>query len=146
MYRVSIFPPFLTPEAAALPCSYPPHVSVYTWHKRCEWVEWCKCISQTNMTGPRCGRDEEGNSARLYLGDGTCWTVVIKGDMRSPPTLNRSVSNHRFIIFTFLAPQLSKMFFLFPDPHFKKTKHKWRIISPTLLAEYAYTLRIGVRT
>ena len=41
--------------------------------------------------------------------------------------------------------QLSKMFFLFPDPHFKKTKHKWRIISPTLLAEYAYVLRVGVR-
>ena len=39
--------------------------------------------------------------------------------------------------------QLSKMFFLFPDPHFKRTKHKWRIISPTLLAEYAYSLRIG---
>ncbi|XP_006171981.1 tRNA (guanine-N(7)-)-methyltransferase [Tupaia chinensis] len=39
--------------------------------------------------------------------------------------------------------QLTKMFFLFPDPHFKRTKHKWRIISPTLLAEYAYVLRIG---
>lgn len=39
--------------------------------------------------------------------------------------------------------QLSKMFFLFPDPHFKKTKHKWRIISPTLLAEYAFVLREG---
>jgi tRNA (guanine-N7-)-methyltransferase len=37
--------------------------------------------------------------------------------------------------------QLSKMFFLFPDPHFKKTKHKWRIISRTLLAEYAYVLQ-----
>ncbi|MXQ93884.1 hypothetical protein E5288_WYG008120 [Bos mutus] len=37
--------------------------------------------------------------------------------------------------------QLTKMFFLFPDPHFKRTKHKWRIISPTLLAEYAYVLR-----
>ena len=24
--------------------------------------------------------------------------------------------------------QLSKMFFLFPDPHFKKAKFKWRII------------------
>lgn len=36
------------------------------------------------------------------------------------------------------------MFFLFPDPHFKRTKHKWRIISPTLLAEYAYVLRVGV--
>lgn len=39
--------------------------------------------------------------------------------------------------------QLAKMFFLFPDPHFKKTKHKWRIISSTLLAEYAYVLRVG---
>uniref|UniRef100_A0A915DRI0 tRNA (guanine(46)-N(7))-methyltransferase n=1 Tax=Ditylenchus dipsaci TaxID=166011 RepID=A0A915DRI0_9BILA len=37
--------------------------------------------------------------------------------------------------------QLSKMFFLFPDPHFKKTKHKWRIISSNLLSEYAYALR-----
>ncbi|NXA43367.1 TRMB methyltransferase, partial [Eudromia elegans] len=39
--------------------------------------------------------------------------------------------------------RLSKMFFLFPDPHFKRTKHKWRIISPTLLAEYGYVLRPG---
>ncbi|XP_066440489.1 tRNA (guanine-N(7)-)-methyltransferase [Eleutherodactylus coqui] len=43
----------------------------------------------------------------------------------------------------FRKAQLSKMFFLFPDPHFKKTKHKWRIISSTLLAEYAYVLRVG---
>lgn len=41
--------------------------------------------------------------------------------------------------------QLTKMFFLFPDPHFKKAKHKWRIISDTLLAEYAYVLAEGVR-
>lgn len=34
--------------------------------------------------------------------------------------------------------QLHKMFFLFPDPHFKRTKHKWRIINDALLAEYAY--------
>ncbi|KAI9614606.1 hypothetical protein KEM48_005917 [Puccinia striiformis f. sp. tritici PST-130] len=37
--------------------------------------------------------------------------------------------------------QLSKMFFLFPDPHFKARKHKARIISPTLLSEYAYVLK-----
>ena len=42
----------------------------------------------------------------------------------------------------FQKGQLSKMFFLYPDPHFKKTKHKWRIISKGLLAEYAYVLRI----
>ena len=41
----------------------------------------------------------------------------------------------------FLKGQLSKMFFLFPDPHFKKAKHKWRIINETLIAEYAYVLR-----
>ncbi|KAG1669617.1 tRNA (guanine-N(7)-)-methyltransferase [Nymphon striatum] len=28
------------------------------------------------------------------------------------------------------------------DPHFKKSKHKWRIISQTLLDEYAYLLRV----
>ncbi|KZC05652.1 tRNA (guanine-N(7)-)-methyltransferase [Dufourea novaeangliae] len=36
--------------------------------------------------------------------------------------------------------QLKKMFFLYPDPHFKRSKHKWRIINKTLLAEYAYVL------
>ncbi|XP_033220628.1 tRNA (guanine-N(7)-)-methyltransferase [Belonocnema kinseyi] len=36
--------------------------------------------------------------------------------------------------------QLKKMFFLYPDPHFKKAKHKWRIINKTLLAEYSYVL------
>jgi len=39
--------------------------------------------------------------------------------------------------------QLTKIFFLFPDPHFKKSNHRRRIISPQLLAEYAYILSIG---
>lgn len=39
--------------------------------------------------------------------------------------------------------QLHKLFFLFPDPHFKRTKHKWRIINEALLAEYAYVCAIG---
>lgn len=40
--------------------------------------------------------------------------------------------------------QLTKMFFLYPDPHFKKSKHKWRIINPSLISEYAYVLAKGV--
>ena len=32
------------------------------------------------------------------------------------------------------------MFFLYPDPHFKTNKHKWRIISDNLLTEYGYIL------
>ncbi|CAK8676545.1 tRNA (guanine-N(7)-)-methyltransferase-like [Clavelina lepadiformis] len=41
----------------------------------------------------------------------------------------------------FRKGQLKKAFILFPDPHFKKQKHKWRIVSSTLLAEYAYILQ-----
>jgi len=40
----------------------------------------------------------------------------------------------------FKKGQIKKMFFLYPDPHFKKSKHKWRIINDTTLSEYAYVL------
>ncbi|KAJ8948175.1 hypothetical protein NQ318_010448 [Aromia moschata] len=43
----------------------------------------------------------------------------------------------------FKKGQLKKMFFLYPDPHFKKAKHKWRIINQTILAEYAFILAVG---
>jgi len=43
----------------------------------------------------------------------------------------------------FRKGQLTKMFFCFPDPHFKKSNYRRRIINPTLLSEYAYYLTIG---
>ncbi|KAI9224934.1 guanine-N(7)--methyltransferase [Blastocladiella britannica] len=49
----------------------------------------------------------------------------------------------KFLPNFFEKGQLSKMFFLFPDPHFKTRKHKARIVSNTLLAEYAYFVRPG---
>ena len=49
----------------------------------------------------------------------------------------------KFLPNFFHKHQLHSLFFLFPDPHFKQRKHKARIISPTLLAEYAYILRPG---
>ncbi|KXN85877.1 tRNA (guanine-N(7)-)-methyltransferase [Leucoagaricus sp. SymC.cos] len=49
----------------------------------------------------------------------------------------------KFLPNFFKKHSLSALFFLFPDPHFKSRKHKARIISPTLLAEYAYVLRPG---
>ncbi|KAJ8481132.1 hypothetical protein ONZ45_g2125 [Pleurotus djamor] len=49
----------------------------------------------------------------------------------------------KFLPNYFPKQSLSAIFFLFPDPHFKSRKHKARIISPTLLAEYAYVLRPG---
>ena len=38
----------------------------------------------------------------------------------------------------FRKGQLTKLFFLFPDPHFKTANHRRRIIQRSLLAEYAY--------
>ncbi|AQZ17375.1 TRM8 (YDL201W) [Zygosaccharomyces parabailii] len=49
----------------------------------------------------------------------------------------------KFLPNFFHKGQLSKMFFCFPDPHFKQRKHKARIITNTLLSEYAYVLREG---
>ena len=43
----------------------------------------------------------------------------------------------------FRPGQLSKIFFCFPDPHFKTKNHRRRIISTPLLAEYAHVLRVG---
>lgn len=43
----------------------------------------------------------------------------------------------------FEKSQLTKMFFLFPDPHFKEKNHRRRVISPHLLDEYAYVLKVG---
>jgi len=43
----------------------------------------------------------------------------------------------------FRKGQLKKIFFLFPDPHFKKANQRRRIISPQLLAEYAFVLEKG---
>ena len=39
--------------------------------------------------------------------------------------------------------QLNKMFILFGDPHFKRTKHRLRVINPTYLDIYAYLLKVG---
>lgn len=49
----------------------------------------------------------------------------------------------KFLPNFFFKAQLSKIFLCFPDPHFKARKHKARIVSASLTAEYAYVLREG---
>jgi tRNA (guanine-N7-)-methyltransferase len=49
----------------------------------------------------------------------------------------------KYLVRFFHKEQLEKMFFCFPDPHFKKSKHRRRIITVQLLAEYAYVLKEG---
>lgn len=49
----------------------------------------------------------------------------------------------KFLPNYFRKGQLKKIFFLFPDPHFKKCTYRRRIISTTLLSDYAYVLAEG---
>ena len=43
----------------------------------------------------------------------------------------------------FFKQSIEKIFILFADPHFKQKKHKHRIITVSLLSEYAYILKVG---
>lgn len=49
----------------------------------------------------------------------------------------------KFMPNLFRKAQLRAIFLAFPDPHFKARKHKARIVSETLTAEYAYVLKEG---
>lgn len=51
----------------------------------------------------------------------------------------------KFLPNFFTRGQLSKIFLCFPDPHFKARKHKARIVSAGLAAEYAFVVRPGGR-
>lgn len=64
------------------------------------------------------------------------------------PTLYQNISAIRTNTMKFLPnyfhkDQLSKIFLCFPDPHFKQRKHKARIASAQLNAEYAYVTKPG---
>jgi tRNA (guanine-N7-)-methyltransferase len=45
----------------------------------------------------------------------------------------------------FPKASLNKLFFCFPDPHFKRKNFPRRIVSERLLSEYAYVLKAGAR-
>lgn len=49
----------------------------------------------------------------------------------------------KFLPNYFHRGQLSKIFLCFPDPHFKQRKHKARIVSAQLNAEYAFVTKPG---
>ena len=51
----------------------------------------------------------------------------------------------RYLPNFFYKQQLEKIFFCFPDPHFKAKNHRRRIVSDILLSEYAYVLVPGGR-
>lgn len=64
----------------------------------------------------------------------------------TPPYHNISAlrtNTMKFLPNYFAKHSLHAIFLCFPDPHFKQRKHKARIVSAQLSAEYAYVLRPG---
>ena len=51
----------------------------------------------------------------------------------------------RFLPFWFSKGQLTKMFFCYPDPHFKRAHQRRRVMGQNLVAEYAYVMARGGR-
>ncbi|CAL5874663.1 uncharacterized protein PFLUO_LOCUS8964 [Penicillium psychrofluorescens] len=68
-------------------------------------------------------------------------TAVVPGNYENISAIRANTM--KFLPNFFGHHQLSKIFICFPDPHFKARKHKARIISESLNAEYAYVLRPG---
>ena len=51
----------------------------------------------------------------------------------------------KFLPQYFPKASVNKLFFCFPDPHFKRKNHGRRIVAERLLTEYAYTLKVSGR-
>lgn len=68
-------------------------------------------------------------------------TALVPGNYENISAIRANTM--KFLPNFFGHHQLSKIFICFPDPHFKARKHKARIISESLNAEYAYVLRPG---
>jgi tRNA (guanine-N7-)-methyltransferase len=68
-------------------------------------------------------------------------TAVVSGGYQNITAIRANTM--KFLPRFFARRQLSKIFICFPDPHFKARKHKARIVSSALNAEYAFVLRPG---
>lgn len=72
----------------------------------------------------------------------------VKAVIESSEIPNAGVMRTNALMFlpnVFEREQLSKIFILFPDPHFKKRKQKGRIVSPQMIEMYEYLLQDGGR-
>ncbi|KDQ13454.1 hypothetical protein BOTBODRAFT_55998 [Botryobasidium botryosum FD-172 SS1] len=100
-----------------------------------------RCRELENQSTGDTDVQEEANEEHKDGPDEGKLTKTVPGGYQNVSVIRGNAM--KFLPNFFERAQLSKIFFLFPDPHFKARKHKARIISPTLLAEYAHVLRPG---
>ncbi|BCS27164.1 tRNA (guanine46-N7)-methyltransferase [Aspergillus puulaauensis] len=92
-------------------------------------------------TPPKAAPDTPGITGTESTSDETFPTTIIPGGYQNITALRANTM--KFLPNFFARGQLSKIFICFPDPHFKARKHKARIVSESLNAEYAYSLKPG---
>jgi tRNA (guanine-N7-)-methyltransferase len=78
--------------------------------------------------------------------EGARETTQQQQQQQQPPALYQNAAvlrtnSMKFLPHYFAKHSLRKLFFCFPDPHFKRKNHARRIISDRLLTEYAYVLQ-----
>lgn len=101
--------------------------------------------SPTNQTSP----EAETQAQEIDLPEGAPAlpgaaeenTAIVTGGYQNVSALRANTM--KFLPRFFGHHQLSKIFICFPDPHFKARKHKARIVSSSLNAEYAFVLKPG---
>lgn len=105
--------------------------------------EFCrKRVGELRAEYDKCS--EHGNAGRTEGCNGMDQTRVeqqLQHSYRNVAFLRTNAM--RFMPNYFAKASLEKIFFCYPDPHFKKRRHRQRIVSDQLLAEYAYILAPG---
>ena len=99
-------------------------------------VKVCEYVRE-RIEALRCGAHEKTDPETEAEAD----SQVVPGGYQNISVIRSNAM--KFLPNFFVKGQLSKMFFLFPDPHFKKKKHKARIINTNFLSEYAFILKVG---
>ena len=93
-------------------------------------------------------RGEEAATAAATADLSSTATAATAATSSYPSLFNVSalrINAQRHLVNLFRKHQLSKIFFLFPDPHFKAKNWRRRIVTPSACAEFAYVLRPGGR-
>ena len=93
-------------------------------------------------------RGEEAATAAATADLSSTATAATAATSSYPSLFNVSalrINAQRHLVNLFRKHQLNKIFFLFPDPHFKAKNWRRRIVTPSACAEFAYVLRPGGR-
>ncbi|KAJ1816186.1 tRNA (guanine-N(7)-)-methyltransferase (tRNA(m7G46)-methyltransferase) [Coemansia sp. RSA 2599] len=104
-----------------------------------ESVEWVDVRSKLKQEIDALSKPLDPNTEELHDNGET--DRLVPGHYENIAAMR--INCQKYLPNFFNKAQLSKIFILFADPHFKRRKHKARIISTTMLAEYAYVLRTG---